>query len=116
MACGRPVIAFNRGGARETVISDAVGLKFDIQSGDSLVTAVRRFETVEHTFDRLAIRKHAEKFNKSVFQARLRALIDREMAAKAEVPAQRKRHSRATVNLSTWSRPKGELRPRASGE
>lgn len=117
MACGRPVIAFNRGGARETVFSDAVGVKFDTQSVESLVTAVRRFETVEHTFDRLAIRKHAEKFNKSVFQARLRALIEREMAAKAEVPARRrKRHSPTTATLSTWSRPKGELRPRAPGE
>ncbi|PDT50435.1 glycosyl transferase [Sinorhizobium fredii] len=117
MACGRPVIVFNRGGARETVSSDAVGVKFDIQSVESLVTAVRRFEAVEHTFDTLAIRKHAEKFNKSVFQTRLRALIDREMAAKGEAPARRRKsHSPTTASLPTWSRPKDALRPRAWGE
>jgi glycosyltransferase involved in cell wall biosynthesis len=88
MACGRPVVAFNKGGARETVTSDAFGVKFDAQSVESLVAAVRRFEAIEHSFDRLIIRKHAEKFNKAVFQAQMSAVIQMEMTAKVAMPGQ----------------------------
>lgn len=44
MAAGRPVIAYGRGGIRDTVIAGETGLFFDTQSVASLIEAVHRFE------------------------------------------------------------------------
>jgi len=62
MACGKPVIAFGKGGALETVIEGTIGLFFYQQRGESVEHAVRMFETM--TFDAGAIRDHAMKFRK----------------------------------------------------
>ncbi|MBM3500358.1 MAG: glycosyltransferase family 4 protein [Armatimonadetes bacterium] len=45
-ACGMPVIAFGRGGARETVIDGVTGVLFDAPSADSLVDALRKFDAL----------------------------------------------------------------------
>lgn len=44
MASGRPVIAFGRGGARDSVVSERTGMFFDEQTPDSLAAAIERFE------------------------------------------------------------------------
>jgi len=44
-AAGRPVIAFNRGGARETVVANQTGLFFNEATVDSLIQAVKQFES-----------------------------------------------------------------------
>ncbi len=44
MASGRPVIAYGRGGIRDTVLDAETGLFFDTQSVGALVDAVERFE------------------------------------------------------------------------
>lgn len=44
MASGRPVIAYNRGGATETVRDGVSGLLFNEQSVDGLIDAIERFE------------------------------------------------------------------------
>lgn len=76
-ACGRPVIAFRRGGATETVrmpdgppdtAARATGIGFDAQSPDALVAAVRRFEEAEPFFDAKLIRSHAERFSAERFR------------------------------------------------
>ncbi len=64
-ACGRPVIAFGKGGALETVVKDKTGVFFAEQTKKSLADAVRRFETM--TFDSAEIRRHAEKFSEERF-------------------------------------------------
>jgi len=43
-ANGTPVIAYDRGGALETIVSDKTGLFFDQQTPESLVKAVEKFE------------------------------------------------------------------------
>jgi glycosyltransferase involved in cell wall biosynthesis len=65
MACGVPVIAFNQGGVRETVIEGVTGLFFAEQTCASLIEAVRRFETLE--IDPNICRKRAEEFSKKRF-------------------------------------------------
>ena len=57
-ACGRPVIAYKKGGLLETVIEDKTGIFFDTQDVESLKQAVLRFETMH--FDKHIIRQHAE--------------------------------------------------------
>jgi len=79
MASGRPVIAYRRGGALETVVEGRTGLFFDEQTEDSLLAAVERFEEIEETFDPADIRRHAIGFDKQVFKAKFRARAERLM-------------------------------------
>ena len=44
MASGRPVIAYGRGGALDTVVDGETGLFFKEQSVEALIDAVERFE------------------------------------------------------------------------
>lgn len=102
-ACGTPVIAFGKGGVRETVIpleaeatvsrsvavgggrggaprgdaGAATGIFFPRQEVDSLLAALRRFEDHEAAFDAAAIRAHAERFSTQRFRRELQALVAR---------------------------------------
>lgn len=60
MACGKPVIAFRRGGATETVEDGVSGLFFDAQDADALAAAVSTAAGV--AWNRAAIRARAESF------------------------------------------------------
>jgi glycosyltransferase involved in cell wall biosynthesis len=60
-ACGTPVIAFGRGGVRETVIPEQTGLLFDEQTPESLQDAINTFESM--TWDYSLIRQNAERFS-----------------------------------------------------
>lgn len=84
MASGRPVLAFDAGGARETVSSPDVGFRFTPQSKDGLIEAMAAFEAVEDEFDPNAIRAHAEKFSSSVFRNQLTTLIENELSKRTE--------------------------------
>ncbi|HSK74360.1 MAG TPA: glycosyltransferase [Pyrinomonadaceae bacterium] len=68
-AAGRPVIAFNGGGARETVIAGKTGVFFKEQTPESLMEAIEEFESLN--WNRQALRQHAEKFNRNVFASRI---------------------------------------------
>ncbi|MHB9156037.1 MAG: glycosyltransferase, partial [Endomicrobiales bacterium] len=58
-ACGRPVIAFRKGGALETVIEGETGIFFDEPSAASIKDAVRRFEKM--CFSRAHMERNADK-------------------------------------------------------
>ena len=78
MASGRPVIAFNRGGATETVVDGETGLFFDEQSRDGLSEALDRFERT--SFDPARAVSRARDFRTEVFQSRMGALIATRLA------------------------------------
>ncbi len=86
MASGRPVLAFDGGGARETVSSPRVGLRFASQSKEGLMEAMAAFEKVEDDFDPNVIRAHAEKFSSAIFRERLTALIENQLSWNTEDP------------------------------
>lgn len=80
MACGKPVIAFAKGGALETVIgydgenaSTATGIFFHHQHPDRLVEAVNRFEGIEWNPE--FISRHAEQFDRENFKAKISEFI-----------------------------------------
>ncbi|MFF2481812.1 glycosyltransferase [Paenibacillus sp. NPDC058071] len=73
--CGRPVIAFQAGGALDTIVPDQNGLYFEEQTVTSLVRALERFEA--KAWDPAAIRRHAEKYNERIFAERLLDYLDR---------------------------------------
>lgn len=74
MASGRPVLAFGRGGATETVVEGVTGLFFHEQSVDAIVDGVARMGTL--SINPSAIRTHAERFATAVFERRMRAFVD----------------------------------------
>ena len=74
-AAGRPVIAYSRGGARDTVrpagdgsAEGATGVFFDAQTPEALTAAIRRFEDLEEGFRAGAIRRNAERFSRSRYR------------------------------------------------
>jgi len=73
MACGRPVIAFGRGGACDTVIDGETGILVPEQTVVSFVEGIERFERL--VFARQSIREHAELFSAQTFIDRLRSAI-----------------------------------------
>jgi glycosyltransferase involved in cell wall biosynthesis len=60
-ACGRPVIAYRKGGALETVVEDVSGLFFNEQTEKSLAEAVE--DAAAKTWNPTPIRLNAEKFS-----------------------------------------------------
>jgi glycosyltransferase involved in cell wall biosynthesis len=76
-AAGRPVIAYARGGATETVLDGTTGVLFDEQTVDGLVDAIRRFEA--ESFDPAVCRRNAERFDSAEFRARIRRAVDEAM-------------------------------------
>jgi glycosyltransferase involved in cell wall biosynthesis len=92
MACGRPVIAYGRGGALETMVSVGqgrrangeamTGLFFYEQSIDALIEAVERFVRIEKEFDPVAIRNHSAKWDTGVFKEKIKKNIFDKMESK----------------------------------
>ncbi len=64
MACGCPVIAFNKGGAEDWMTTD-VGLTFDHQSVAALSDAIRQFDSTAVSAD--ACRRNAQRFDIATF-------------------------------------------------
>lgn len=94
-ASGRPVIAFGKGGALETVLGtyrgasspeQATGLFFIEQSSQSLAAAMLRFEAMENRFSPHFIRAHVEQFDKRHFVEKMSRCIAGKVAQYRGVP------------------------------
>jgi glycosyltransferase involved in cell wall biosynthesis len=84
MAAGRPVIAYARGGALETVVPRRTGVLFEPATPESLGDAIRRLELLP--IDPGAIRAHARRFDEQRFRDELLGLVA-EVAPAAARPA-----------------------------
>ena len=78
-AAGRPVIAFGRGGALETVIDGSTGVLFSEQTPDALASAVLKFEAT--SFDPARCRRNAERFSAEQFRVRIARVVEQQFAA-----------------------------------
>jgi glycosyltransferase involved in cell wall biosynthesis len=74
-AAGCPVIAYGRGGLRETVIQGKTGIFFNEQNTDSLEAAVRSFENGEYQFDENEICANARRFSAENFRKTFSAFV-----------------------------------------
>jgi glycosyltransferase involved in cell wall biosynthesis len=74
-AAGRPVIAFKGGGALDTVIEGLNGLFFEEKTVQSVMDAVKSFESGKYNFEPPKIRKHALRFDKEVFKDKIKNYI-----------------------------------------
>ena len=66
MACGRPVIAYGKGGALETVVSEKTGAFFPHQCVDCLAAALYRLKGSD--YNPATCRARAEEFSESIFR------------------------------------------------
>ena len=76
-AYGKPVLAYRKGGALETVLEDdgsgcRTGMFFEEQTAEALMRCMERFEQEEAEFDPTFIQSHARGFDTSVFVDRMR--------------------------------------------
>ncbi|MGC8814331.1 MULTISPECIES: glycosyltransferase family 4 protein [Dictyoglomus] len=75
-ACGTPVIAYNRGGAKETVIDGETGILFEEQNVESLKKAVLRFLKERDNFQRDKIMENAKRFSEDRFKREFKSYIE----------------------------------------
>lgn len=74
MAAGRPVIAYKKGGATETVVEGLTGTFFTEQTADALTETVKNFAV--NKFEPAKIRAHAETFSTERFRKELLAFVE----------------------------------------
>ena len=72
-AAGRPVVAFGRGGALDTVRDGETGVLFRDATVESLGEALQK--VCSRSWDPCALRAHAERFSEAVFDTRFRAML-----------------------------------------
>ena len=73
LAQGKPVIAFGKGGAVETVIPGKTGEFFYEQSSDALISLLTAFHPEK--YDPEMCREQAKRFEKSVFTAKIKETV-----------------------------------------
>lgn len=83
LASGRPVIAYRRGGATETVQEGVSGIFFDEPTVESLIETIRRFESIE--FDPQLIRQESLRYSVDSFKTQIKEYIASRRAADPEL-------------------------------
>ena len=76
-SCGRPVIAYGKGGVLETVIPGRTGEIFPEQTKESMKEVIKRFDPSK--YDPVFLRKHAMKFNKEYYRKAIVESIEDKM-------------------------------------
>lgn len=74
MACGRPVIAFGKGGATETVVEGVTGTFFQEQTWEDLADTLIHFD--HEQYDPATIKAHSEQFSHAVFKQRIDEMVN----------------------------------------
>jgi glycosyltransferase involved in cell wall biosynthesis len=74
MMCGTPVIAYNGGGYKESVVNGKTGVLFDDYSVDGLLLAIEEFE--KKKWNGKLIQQHAQIFSKENFCNQVLELVD----------------------------------------
>ncbi|MFH0833934.1 MAG: glycosyltransferase [Patescibacteria group bacterium] len=80
MAAGKPVLAFNKGGATETVVHKKTGILFNSQTPASLENGLAEFFANEKKFEPKKIRAQAQKFSRQIFEQKIRRIVAEEFA------------------------------------
>ncbi len=94
-ASGRPVIAYGKGGVRETVsplerkhgmvadgLAPPTGIFFGEPTAESLIEAVCAFQEHERLFDPQAVRRNVSSFSREVFKTQIKELVGQSLDEK----------------------------------
>ncbi|MGD8537831.1 MAG: glycosyltransferase [Candidatus Aminicenantes bacterium] len=77
-ACGVPVIALRRGGAKETVLHGETGFLYDDPRREGLSTALDKFKDMN--FNKTTIRENAVKFSRDSFKTKISSYFQQKWA------------------------------------
>jgi len=75
LSSGTPVIAFNKGGATETIKNNINGILFNEQSVESIMQAINDFEKTENSFNSNTLSDYAKQFDRKIFEEKLNKFI-----------------------------------------
>ncbi len=74
-ACGKPVIAFNAGGAKESVTAGKTGELYDSQTEDSLISAIENFQRGYYSSS--LCRKNSLRFSKEILKKKMKVTVEK---------------------------------------
>jgi len=74
-AAGTPVIAFNGGGFKESIVDGKTGILIDKTDKKTIAKALAKFEKTK--WDKQAIMTHAKKFSKERFEREMRQIVEK---------------------------------------
>ena len=75
-ACGKPVIAYRKGGAQETIIEGKTGEFFSPQTPGALAEKIKNFKP--ERYQPTDCRSQAEKFDINIFKEKFKVFVERE--------------------------------------
>ena len=76
LSCGTPVIAYNKGGIKDTVIEGKTGILFNEQTPSSIIDAVKRFEKEGDKFEPAGLSAFAKEFDRQNFEIKIKNFVD----------------------------------------
>ena len=76
-ACGTPVIAYTKGGVRDSVIENQTGIFFEEQTVDSLINAIQHFEELKSLLPPAEIRNNSLRFGIEEFKQRFEQFVNK---------------------------------------
>ena len=79
MSYGKPVLAYKKGGALETVLEGKTGEFFDELTEEAFSEALGRLIINENFYNRTDISKHANKFSRNNFEKKMKSLVKKLM-------------------------------------
>ncbi|MFC1621884.1 glycosyltransferase [Patescibacteria group bacterium] len=74
MVCGKPIIAYGRGGALETVVEGVTGEYFNKQTSESLEKVLKSFDPKKYSESNC--KKQAAKFDIKIFREDIQSFVD----------------------------------------
>jgi len=77
MGYGKPVLAFRKGGATETIIEGKTGEFFDYQNAAVVADGIRRLRQNLKNYDPEFISQHVQKFSRERFEKEIKGFIDK---------------------------------------
>lgn len=77
MACGKPVLAFRKGGAMETVVEGKTGEFFEEQTVESMEAGLTQLLINEKNYVTKDIAEHAQQFSEKAFKKAMKSIIER---------------------------------------
>lgn len=80
MAAGKPVIAYGKGGALETVVEGVTGEFFDKQTPSAIINEIKKFNPKKYKPE--ACRRQALKFSEVEFKRKIKFFVEEAYAAK----------------------------------
>lgn len=75
MACGKPVLAYRKGGLTESMIEGVTGEFFNEQNVESFLAGLTRLLVNEPSYDIQKIRARAEEFSREKFEKKMKKIV-----------------------------------------